>query len=139
MVIKAMIFSSPCNGHHIGSLRLREDPGNSSALHQTLPLGCSWTTLSTRELLVSLGLTTFSLPHPGRRDEQSHSAWGEVWRCRVSIVPPKDKTLLRKKSSSKDSTELYTISNHNKKVLGGASCWSERGNVGRRDLNQRLC
>lgn len=51
---------------------------------------------------------------------------------------PKRRTAGEKSFVSEDSTEPYTISNHNKKVLGGASCRLERGNGGRRDLSRRL-
>lgn len=70
----------------------------------------------------------------------SHTVFGgKSGKAESQYHAPKDETLLRKKSSSKDFIELYTISNHNKKVLGGASCRPERGNVGSRGWNQRLC
>jgi hypothetical protein len=34
--------------------------------------------------------------------------------------------------------EPYTISKHSLKVMGGASCRLERGNVGHRGLNHRV-
>lgn len=115
MVINTVIFSSPCNGiTWVGNCPHSQAGGNSSALHQTPSLGCSWSIWTHTQAICILS-AFFSLSHPkvkntkvksGDMDSQYHF--------------PKVKMLVKKKSFfSKDSTDLYTIPNQSKKVLGG--------------------